>query len=76
MLGFPVFHYLSGFAQTRVHWLSDTIQLSHPLLPLSPPALSLSQHQVSFPMSQIFTSGGQNIGASASASVLPMNIRD
>ena len=27
----------------------------------------------SFPMSQFFTSGGQSIGASASASVLPMN---
>ena len=27
-----------------------------------------------FPMSQLFTSGGQSIGASASASVLPMNI--
>ena len=30
----------------------------------------------SYPMSQIFTSGGQSIGASASASVLPMNIQD
>ena len=30
----------------------------------------------SFPMSQFFTSGGQRIGASASASVLPMNIQD
>ena len=30
----------------------------------------------SFPMSQFFTSGGQNIRASASASVLPMNIQD
>ena len=30
----------------------------------------------SFPMSQFFTSGGQSIGVSASASVLPMNIRD
>ena len=30
----------------------------------------------SFPVSQFFTSGGQNIGASASASVLPMNIQD
>ena len=30
----------------------------------------------SFLMSQLFTSGGQTIGASASASVLPMNIRD
>ena len=30
----------------------------------------------SFQMSQLFTSGGQSIGASASASVLPMNIQD
>ena len=30
----------------------------------------------SFPMSQLFASGGQSIGASASASVLPMNIQD
>ena len=30
----------------------------------------------SFPMSQFFTSGGQNIGVSVSASVLPMNIQD
>ena len=30
----------------------------------------------SFPMSQFFASGGQRIGVSASASVLPMNIQD
>ena len=30
----------------------------------------------SFPMSQLFTSGGQRIGVSTSASILPMNIRD
>ena len=30
----------------------------------------------SFQMSQLFTSGGQNIGVSTSASVLPMNIQD
>ena len=30
----------------------------------------------SFQMSQLFTSGGQNIGVSASTSVLPMNIQD
>ena len=30
----------------------------------------------SFPLSQFFTSGGQSIRASASASVLPMNIQD
>ena len=29
----------------------------------------------SFPVSQLFTSGGQSIGASASASVLPVNIQ-
>ena len=33
------------FAQTHVHWVSDAIQLSHPLLPPCPPALHLSQHQ-------------------------------
>ena len=30
----------------------------------------------SFPISQFFTSGGQNIGVSASASVLPVNIQN
>ena len=30
----------------------------------------------SFPMSQVFASSGQSTGASASASVLPMNIQD
>ena len=30
----------------------------------------------SFPMSQLFTSGGQSIGVSVSASVLPVNIQD
>ena len=30
----------------------------------------------SFPMSQLFSSGGQSIGVSASTSVLPMNIQD
>ena len=30
----------------------------------------------SFPVSQLFTSGGQSTGASASSSVLPMNIQD
>ena len=44
MLGFPGLHYLPEFAQTHVHWVSDAIQLSHPLLPSSP-AFNLSQHQ-------------------------------
>ena len=34
-----------GAAQTHVHWVSDAMQPSHPLWPLSPPAFSLSQHQ-------------------------------
>ena len=34
--------------QTRVHWVGDAIQLSHPLLSPSPPALNLSQHQSLF----------------------------
>ena len=42
--GFPVLHYLLEFAQTYVHWVSDSIQPSYPLLPPFP-ALSLSQNQ-------------------------------
>ena len=43
--GFPVPQYLPEFAQIHVHWVGDATQPSHPLLPPSPPALSLSQHQ-------------------------------
>ena len=42
---FPVFHCLPAFAQTHVHSVSNAKQPSHPLLPLSSPALNLSQHQ-------------------------------
>ena len=65
----------STIFQTHVHRVGDAIQPSHPLSSPSPPAFILSQHQGIFPMSQLFTSGGQSIGASASASVLPMNIQ-
>ena len=44
-LSFPVLHYLPEFAQTSVHWVGHALQTSHPLLPPSPPALNLSQHQ-------------------------------
>ena len=44
MPGFPVLHSLLELAQTRVHWIDDAIQPSHPLSPASPPAFSLSQH--------------------------------
>ena len=43
--GFPVLHHLLELAQTHVHRVDDAIQPSHPLLPSSSPALSLSQHQ-------------------------------
>ena len=42
--GFPVLPYLLEFAQIHVHWVSDAIQPSHPLLPPSPFAFNLSQH--------------------------------
>ena len=73
--GSPVHHYLLEFAQIHVHWVGDAIQPSHPLLSPSP-TFNPSQQSESFPMSQFFTSSGQSIGVSASASVLPMNIQD
>ena len=48
LAGFPVLHYLLEFAQIRVHCVRDAIQPSHPLLPSSPFAFSLSQHQGPF----------------------------
>ena len=69
--GLPVHRRLQEFTQTHVHLVSDAIQSSHPLSSPSPPAFNLSQHQ-----GQLFTSGGQRIGVSASAAVLPMNIQD
>ena len=43
--GLPVHHHLPEFTQTHVHWVSDAIQPSHPLLSPSPPAFNFSQHQ-------------------------------
>ena len=40
--GFPVLHYLPEFAQTHVHWVSDAIQPSHPLLSPSSSAKTYS----------------------------------
>ena len=45
MPAFPVLQYLLEFAQTHIHWVSGTIQQSHPLLPPSLPALNLPQDQ-------------------------------
>ena len=41
----PVPHHLPKFAQVHVHCTGDATQPSHPLMPSSPSALNLSQHQ-------------------------------
>ena len=46
--GLPIHHHLLEFTQTHVHRVSDSIQLSHPLLSLSPPAPHPPQHQSLF----------------------------
>ena len=57
-----------------MHQVGDAIQPPHPISSLSPPALSFPASE-SFPVSQFFASGGQSIGVSASASVLPVNVQ-
>ena len=69
--GFPVLHSLLEFAQTRVHRVSDALQPSHPLFPHYASCLQCFPASGSFPVSRLFTFGGQCIGAS----VLPMNIQ-
>ena len=71
----PVCHQHPEHAQTHVHWDSDTIQPSHPLLSSSPPTFSLFQHQGLFQWVGS-SHDGQSIGASASATDLPVNIQD
>ena len=64
----------------RVH--SNSCPLSQWCHPTSHPVISFSSCLQSFPasgsfqMSQLFTSDGQSIGVSDSASFLPMNIQD
>ena len=45
MSGLPVPHHLPEFAQLHVHCISDAVQSSHLLMPSSPSALNVSQHQ-------------------------------
>ena len=69
-LGFPLLHSLLEFAQTHVHWISDAINhpiLCHSLLLLTTIFLTSG----SFPMTQLFASGGQSI----EASIFPINIQ-
>ena len=73
--GFPVLHYLPGFAQTHIHWVIDAIQPSYPLLP---PFLLPSV----FPSIRVFSSElafcirWPKYWSFSLASVLPMNIQD
>ena len=67
--GLPVHHQIPEFTQTQAHWVSDASKhliLCCPLL--LPPSIFPSIRV--FSRSQLFASGGQSIGASASASVL------
>ena len=70
-----------SITNSRVHWDSrPSSQWCHPaisssVVPFSSCPQSLPKSE-SFPVSQLFAWGGQSIGVSASASVLPMNIQD
>ena len=73
--GFPVHHQLPELTQTRPlsQWCQPTISSS--VIPFSSCLQSFPASE-SFLVSRFFTSGGQSIGASASASVLPVSIQD
>ena len=72
--GFPVLHSLLEFPQTHVLLSQYHPTISSSVIPSSSCLQSFSASG-SFPMSQFFALGGQSIGASASASVLPMSIQ-
>ena len=74
MPGFPVHHQLLELAKTHVHWVGDAT-ISSSVIPFSS-CLQYDWTSGSFQMSQLFASGGQNIGVSASTWVLPMNTQD
>ena len=58
--GFPVLHHLLELAQTQVHWTGDAVSSSVALVSSCPHSFPASG---SFPVSRLFTSGGQSIGA-------------
>ena len=70
MPGFPVPHHLPEFAQVHIHCVGD---ISSSVVLFF--CLQSFPASVSFLMSQLLASGGQSIGASASASVLPRSIQ-
>ena len=72
--GFPVLHYLPECSNAcpLSRWCHPTILASITPFSSCPQPFPASE---SFSVSQFFASGGQNIGASALASVFPMNIQ-
>ena len=74
-IGLSIHHQLPESIQTHVHRVGDAIQPSHPVVPFSSCPQSFPASG-SFQMSQLFASGGQSIGVSASTSVLPTNTQD
>ena len=74
--GFPVHHQLPEWIQTHVHWVSDTIQLSHPLSSPYSPAFNLSHHQSLFKWVSSSHQVGKVLEFLLQPSVLPMNIQD
>ena len=76
MPGLPVHNQLPEFAHIHSLRVGDAIQpISSSVIPFSS-CLQYFPASGSFAVSQFFTSGGQSIGASSSASALPMNIQD
>ena len=75
MPGLPVHHQLPVYSNSHPSswWCHPAIASS--VVPFSSCPQSLPASR-SFPMSQLFAWGGQSIGVSASASVLPMNTQD
>ena len=74
--GLPIHHQLPEFTQTHVHWVSDAHPtISSSVIPFSSCPQSF-QASGSFPVSQLFASGGQSTGVLTSTSVLPMNTQD
>ena len=72
MPGFPELQHILELAQTHVHRVpSNRLILCRPLLLLP----SILPSIRTFPMSLLFSSHGQSIGVSASASILPKNIQ-
>ena len=72
--GFPVLHYLQVCSDScpLSWWCHPTISSSVIIFSSCPQSFPASG---SFPRSRLFASGGQSFGASAAASVLPMNIQ-